>query len=400
MSEIEPAQGQPVQGQPVQTETVQPEPMKGAGFFRRHRTAAIIGCAAAFALVIGGGGVALGAGLVAQQDASRAVITQQYNSQPANLPPRHSTHTTTPATAAQKAGLVTILTDLFYQSHEQAAGTGMILTASGEILTNNHGVAGSTTIQVTVGSTGKTYAANVVGTDAVDDIAVLQLVDSSGHDVSGLTTVSTDKAHTVATGDSITSIGNAKGTGHLVVAAGTVAGLDQPITVSNDLTGQPQSLTGLITLNSDVVPGDSGGPLLDSHGDVVGIVTAASSGGRNITGYAIPVATALSIVSTIESGTTTGNVLIGLPAFLGVTFASGGTTTTISGTVAGKAAEAAGLVVGDTITSVDGTAVSTRDQLSTLVKSYAAGTQVVITYTDSTGAAQSVTVSLGVGPAA
>jgi len=129
-------------------------------------------------------------------------------------------------------------------------------------------------------------------------------------------------------------------------------------------------------------------------------VTAASSGGSNIKGFAIPIATALSIVSTIESGTTTANVLIGLPAFLGVTFASGGTTTTISGMVPGKAAEAAGLVAGDTITSVDGTAVSTQDQLSSLIKSHAAGAQVVIAYTDATGATQSVPVTLGVGPAA
>lgn len=389
-AQSEPAQGQPAQGQPAQTETVRPQPGNGAGFFRRHRTAAIIGCAAAFALVIGGGGIALGAGIVAQQ----------YTFQPATATPPHAKLTTTPATAAQKAGLVTILTDLFYQSDQQAAGTGTILTSSGEILTNNHVVAGSTTIQVTVESTGKTYAANVVGTDTADDVAVLQLVDSSGHDVSGLTTVSTDQAHTVANGDAITSIGNARGTGHLVVAAGTVIGLDQPITVSNDLTGQPQSLTGLIELNSEIVPGDSGGPLLDSHGDVVGMVTAASSGGRNTTGFAIPIATALSIVSTIESGTTTANVLIGLPPFLGVTFASRGNTATISGTIPGKAAEAAGLVAGDTITAVDGTAVATQDELSKLIKSHAAGAQVVIAYRDASGVAQSVTVSLGVGPAA
>ena len=395
MSEIEPAQSQP-----VQTETVQPEPTKGAGFFRRQRTGTIIGCAAALVLVIGVDGIALGAGIVAQQAAAQAMIAHQYRSQPTIVQPRHATLTTTPATAAQKAGLVTILTDLFYQKDQQAAGTGTILTSSGEILTNNHVVAGSTTIQVTVESTGTTYAANVVGTDAVDDVAVLQLVDSSGHDVSGLTTVGIDKTHTVAIGDAITSIGNARGTGHLVVAAGTVAGVDQPITVSNDLTGQPQSLTGLIELNSEIVPGDSGGPLLDSRNDVVGMVTAASSGGSNIKGFAIPIATALSIVSTIELGTTTANVLIGLPAFLGVTFASGGTTTTISGMVPGKAAEAAGLVAGDTITSVDGTAVFTQDQLSSLIKSHAAGAQVVIAYTDATGATQSVPVTLGVGPAA
>lgn len=375
-----------------------PQRSGGLSFFRRHRTATIATCATALALIIGGSGVAVGASISAQQAAVQQALAdqqaqaQQYEAAPSNF--QASTLNTTPATDTQKVGVVTILTDLYYDSGSQAAGTGMILTSSGEILTNNHVVQGATTIEVTVESTGKTYTANVVGTDSVDDIAVLQLVDASGLDTVDLS------SSAVATGNDVTSIGNAEGTGDLVAAEGAVLDTDQSITVSNDLTGEPEALAGLIEVDADVVSGDSGGPLVNSDGVVVGIVTAASSGSRNITGYAIPIATALRIVHQIEAGSESGNVIIGLPAFLGVSLAKDATDATVAGTVDGSPAASAGLVAGDVITAVDGTAVSTQTELSTLIKSYDVGTQVTVSFTDATGAAQSVTVTLTAGPAA
>lgn len=306
----------------------------------------------------------------------------------------------TAATAAQKAGVVTIISTLDY-SRAEAAGTGIILTSSGRILTNNHVVQGSTSIRVTVQSTGASYTAKVVGTDETDDVAVLQLVDSSGADVTGLTTARIDR-HALAVGDAVTSVGNAEGTGSLVAASGTVTALQQSITVANDVTGADEHLAGLIETNADVVSGDSGGPLIDAQGEVAGVVTAASSGSRAVTGYAIPIDSALSIARQIVDGRASSTIVIGLPAFLGVELASQqpGSGVLISGVITGSAAAGTGLAAGDTITAVDGTAVTTTDSLSALIRAHAIGDRVTVTFTDATGASQQVTVTLGAGPAA
>jgi S1-C subfamily serine protease len=146
--------------------------------------------------------------------------------------PGSSTSATVPAateaTADQLVGVVDITTVLGYQNGE-AAGTGMVLTANGEILTNNHVVDGATSITVTVLSTGQSYPATVVGTDPTDDVAVLQLTGASGLD-----TVQIDSS-TVAVGDAVTAVGNAGGaTDSTSAAAGTVTGLDQSITATDE----------------------------------------------------------------------------------------------------------------------------------------------------------------------
>ncbi|MEP6481224.1 MAG: trypsin-like peptidase domain-containing protein [Rhodoglobus sp.] len=386
-----------------ETDQVEPEPNPTvetpgtqAGFLRRHRAGVIIGCATALALVIAGSGIAVGAGIGRQLAADAANRQQPFQ------PSFYQAQATSavPATAAQQVGVVTVLTTLDYEADARAAGTGMVLTSSGEILTNNHVIQGATTIHVTVESTGVNYQADVVGSDTVDDIAVLQLVDSSGAKVTGLTPAKLDSSAVVAVGDGVTAIGNAGGTGDLVAAEGKVAATDKSVTVQSDATGQPESLTGLIRVSADVVPGDSGGPLLDARGEAIGMVTAASSGARNVTGFAITIGSALTVAHQIESGVASGNVRIGLPAFLGVNLDTKSTGTTILGPVDGSAAASAGLVAGDTITSVDGTAVTTGDQLSAAIAAHAVGDQVTIGYTDSSGAEQSVGVTLGEGPAA
>jgi S1-C subfamily serine protease len=310
------------------------------------------------------------------------------------------------ATDEQQVGVVTIVSTLYYDSDSQAAGTGIILSSTGEILTNNHVVAGATTIEVTVESTGVTYEAEVVGTDATADVAVLQLEDASG-----LTPATIDDSSSVAVADAVTSVGNAEGTGDLVAASGTVTALDESIEVGNEYTGATESLSDLIEIDADVVSGDSGGPLVDADGEVIGIVTAASSGTADITGYAIEIDTALAIVDQIEAGTASDTVVIGTPAFLGVTLADTTTTTpqtdtdaatgvVLGGVIDGLPAAEAGLVAGDTITAVDGTAVSNAESLSEIVASHQPGESVTITYLDASGDSHSVTVTLVEGPAA
>ncbi|MFW8745963.1 trypsin-like peptidase domain-containing protein, partial [Mesorhizobium japonicum] len=113
-------------------------------------------------------------------------------------------------------------------------------------------------------------------------------------------------------------VGNAGGTGRLVVASGTVAALDQQIQVADDTTGAEKTLSGLVELDADIVSGDSGGPVLDAQGEVAAIATAASSGTSDVTGYAIPIATAMSIADRIAAGDASGVITLGLPAFRGV----------------------------------------------------------------------------------
>ncbi|KQQ07646.1 septum formation initiator [Rathayibacter sp. Leaf296] len=319
-----------------------------------------------------------------------------------------STGTTTdavPASTAQTTGVVTIVSDLTYQG-ARSAGTGVILTSDGMILTNNHVVEGATGIAVTVESTGETYTARVVGTDATNDVAVLQLEDASG-----LTPATLD-TDGVAVGDSVTAVGNAEGTGDLVAAAGTVTALGQSITTQSETGIAGETLQGLIQVDADIVSGDSGGPLVDASGAVVGIDTAASSGSADITGFAIPIATALDIVAQIEAGADTATIEIGYPAFLGVSLSSGASPSAsaaggagaagavVGGVIEGTPAATVGLAAGDVVTAVDGTPVASADALSAALADREPGESVTLSWIDASGSAHSAPVTLTEGPVA
>lgn len=317
------------------------------------------------------------------------------------------------ASSAEEIGVVDIVSQLTYDNAE-SAGTGLVLTSNGEILTNNHVVEGSTSVSVTIVSTGKTYTATVVGTDATDDVAVLKLSN-----VSGLATAKLSSS-TVSVGDSVTGVGNAGGTGGTPSAsAGKVVATNQSITTQAEESAVSESLTGLIETNADIQAGDSGGPLYNSSNQVVGIDTAASSGGTAVQGYAIPIATALSIAKQIESGNASATVSIGYPPFLGVEvetsgsdssggtaggFTNGGGQTTSGATVgqviADTPADSAGIVAGDVITAVNGTTITSASDLTAALKAFKPGDTVTITWVDSTGASQSASVTLTTGPVA
>ncbi|WP_228374442.1 S1C family serine protease [Demequina rhizosphaerae] len=308
----------------------------------------------------------------------------------------------------ESTGVVLIDTVLGYDDAE-AAGTGMVLTSDGLILTNNHVIEDSTEITVTVADTGETYAATVVGVDASDDVALLQLDGASG-----LTTVTMDDDG-VAVGDDVTAIGNAEGGGVLMAADGSVTGLESTVTTSAEFTSASETLDGMIEFSADVVSGDSGGALLDDEGEVVGMTTAASTGTAVTTAFAIPIEDALAIVAQIQAGDESDGVTIGYPAMLGVGIASDAQVAFGPGGRASQASTAegaqvqyvyegtpaaeAGLAAGDTITSVDGTAVASGSELASLLDAYEPGDSVALTWTDTTGATQSATVTLIQGPA-
>jgi S1-C subfamily serine protease len=302
--------------------------------------------------------------------------------------------------------LVDINTTLSYEE-EEAAGTGIVLTSNGEIVTNNHVINGATKISVTDIGNGQTYDANVVGYDRTDDVAVLQLVKASG-----LATATVSDSSKVSTGQSVVAVGNAGGTGGAPsTAGGSVTALNQSITASDEGDGTSEQLTGLIQTNCNIEPGDSGGSLVNTAGQVVGIDTAASAGfsfqGGSTEGFSIPINKALSIVRSIEGGDASSSVHIGSTPFLGVKVStagsngvSGGSTsgTLIAGVVPGGAAAQAGLVKGDTITSVGGKTVTSPTDLTQIISQYKPGQQVSVGYSNSTGQTQTVTVTLASGP--
>jgi S1-C subfamily serine protease len=303
-------------------------------------------------------------------------------------------------------GIVVIDTNLRYQGG-RAAGTGMVLTASGEVLTNNHVVTGATSIRVVVPGTKRSYVARVLGYSVQKDVALLQLRGASG-----LKTVSTSSGKPTV-GEQVTAIGNANGTGALTAAAGKVTGLGRSIT-ARDEQGRSEQLNGLIETNAAVEPGDSGGPLLDRSGHVVGMDTAASTGpgfgfsfqtASGHSAYAIPIATALAVSKQIEAGASTATVHVGPTAFLGVEvtaadegFGASAPGALVAGVVPQGPAGSAGIVPGDLITSVDGRAIATPDDLTAAVLTRKPGARVQVAFTDRGGTARTVTVTLGAGP--
>ncbi len=305
-------------------------------------------------------------------------------------------------------GLVDVYTQLAYQG-EAAAGTGMVLTSTGEVLTNNHVVEGATSISVTDIGNGRTYKATVVGTDAADDVAVLKLTGASG-----LTTVTIGDSSAVSVGDAVVSIGNAGGVGGTPsVSIGNVTALNQSITASDGGSASSEQLTGLIETSATLQAGDSGGPLVDSSGRVVGMDTAASStsGGFQIQSgsdqnYAIPVNSALAIAKQIEQGRASSTVHIGEAAFLGVEVESADNAgasdsgAVIANVVQGSPAEQAGLAQGDVIDSLGGTAIDSPQTLSSVMSSHHPGDKVQIGWTDTSGQQHYATLTLGTGPAA
>jgi len=295
-------------------------------------------------------------------------------------------------------GVVVVETNLAYQGG-QAAGTGMVLTSSGEILTNNHVIRGATDIKVVVPNTGQSYTAQVVGYDVSHDVALLRASAASN-----LKTISQGDSGSVNPGQSVQAVGNAGGTGRLTFASGTVTNLNRAITV-RDQGGSPEHLSGLIETNAAVRPGDSGGPLLNSSGQVIGMDTAASVSNdvaqtTTNDGYAIPINNAISIVRQIESGNGSGTVHVGGTAFLGVesTANYSGSGAVISAVVPGSAAEAAGLTPGDQILSVGGHTISSPDDLSSVVLTQKPGASISAVYLDQAGATQTTNLTLTSGP--
>ncbi|HET9078699.1 MAG TPA: trypsin-like peptidase domain-containing protein, partial [Acidimicrobiales bacterium] len=307
------------------------------------------------------------------------------------------------AEAAAAKCLVDINTNLYQNG--QAAGTGMILSSDGYILTNNHVISGSATIKTVTINGGRTYTAQVIGYDRTHDVAVIRAENASG-----LQTCKFGDSSKVNVGDAIVGLGNAGGVGGTPSSApGQVTALNQAITAQDEGNGTSEKLTGLIQTNADIQPGDSGGALVDSAGRIIGMNTAASTGfsfsNPGNQGFAIPINQALGIAHQIRSGNASDTIHLGATAFLGVEVDTSPTAQTTKGAVISAAlpngaAAAAGLGQGDVITSLGGKTIDSANTLTNVIGQYHPGDKVPVQWTDSTGQTHQATVTLGNGPAA
>lgn len=301
-----------------------------------------------------------------------------------------STQTATPASAEQSTGVVLIDTTVDY-GVGAAAGTGLVLSADGTVVTNHHVVEGSTQVEVTDPATGTSYVADVVGYDPQTDVAVLKLEDASN-----LATVATDAAG-VARGDEVTAVGNSNGAGVLTAASGEVTDSSTAIDVSGD-DGSVEHLTNLIQTDATVVPGDSGGALLDEDGEVVGMNVAASSTGNE--GFAIPISTVLALADQILAGDDSGAVTLGYGPALGLQLSTRSTDLLVVGVVSGSAADTAGVTPGSVLTEFDGTPLTDYSDLTRAMTRLSPGDSATISWIDQTGTSQTATVTLGRAPLA
>jgi S1-C subfamily serine protease len=292
--------------------------------------------------------------------------------------------------AGANAGVVDIYTTLGFPKGI-AAGTGMILTRSGEVLTNNHVIAGATHFKVVDVTTHHRYSATVVGYSVSRDVAVLQLAHAWG-----LRTVKRGGAIPLRIGQRVVARGNAQGRGGQPRAAhGRIIALHQQIVAKNE-AGESETLTNVIATNAPVVPGYSGGPLENFQNRVLGMVTAGARSGSR--GFAIPIKQALLLARRIESGKSSATVHVGPTAFLGVGFNNVRGPAEISKILPGKPADRAGLVVGDIITSLNGARISTTADVRRTVLSLVPGKAVSIGWTDTKGAAHNGTITPTSGP--
>jgi S1-C subfamily serine protease len=285
----------------------------------------------------------------------------------------------------------------------RAAGTGIILTSSGEILTNNHVVEGATSITVQIAGRSGTFVAHVLGVDPTADVALIQ-VDG----VSGLPTATLADSSTLTTGEPVVAIGNAGGVGGIPsVSQGTIVALNQSITASSGTSSE--HLTGLIQSNASIAPGDSGGPLVNAAGQVIGMTTAGQSSARSASttvGFAIPSNAALAIVNQIRAGQASPQVILGQVGYVGVSVADLTPQTAsqlglqatsgalVIGVISGSPAESAGLGQYSVITNVDGTPIASAVDLGNALHSHKPGDQVQLTWLNQAGSTQTATVTL------
>jgi len=306
------------------------------------------------------------------------------------------------------------------------------------VLTNNHVIRGATSVTVTIPATKQTYQAKIVGADPSADVAVLRIAP-----LPGTVSAPIGDSATVAVGSAVVGLGNRAGAGGApVLAPGIISGLGRTIQAADGTSGFTETLHGMLQTTARIQPGDSGGPLADAAGAVIGVDTAAGTGG-NEAGYAIPINTAMAAERRIALGRPGPGITLGVGGFLGVIIPSSSAASPqaqaaeerslgtnpagsapqigclptevgagvpdsvapvhsgalVDGVLCGTGAETAGIAAGDVIITADGRAVSSPDGLTAIVSDFRPGSVVEITWVSPEGATRASRVRLDSAPA-
>ncbi|MBJ8347818.1 S1C family serine protease [Antrihabitans sp. YC2-6] len=298
----------------------------------------------------------------------------------------------------------------------EGAGTGIMLTPDGQVLTSHHVIKGAVTISVTDVGNGLIYDATPVGYDSSHDIALLQLVNAAD-----LPAARIGDSETVDVGDEVVAIGNAGGVGGTpTVSPGRTTDLDGSIVARNESDYSRKVLNDLIEIEAEVRAGQSGGALVNSTGEVVGVITAASLNpeAENIESttptavpgsgpvepveptqaYAVPIDQAMQIVAQIRSGQRTDTVHIGPTATLGALVSNDDRGARVEVAIYGTPAYEAGLRSGDVITAVDEQPIDSSTALRIELNGRTPGDALRLAVTDEAGASRIVSVTLADGP--
>ena len=274
---------------------------------------------------------------------------------------------------------------------ESGAGSGVIISSDGYILTCAHVVSGASNVTVTIGDTD--YAATVVGEDSTSDIAVLKI------DATGLTPATMGDSDALTVGDNVLAVGNPLGELGGTVTSGIVSALNRSVTIQGTSSTNTMSL---IQMDASVSPGNSGGGLFNMNGELIGLVNAkSSSSDAEGLGFAIPINDAIKVAQDLlENGYVSGRPYMGI-TYLAVTDAQTAAQLNVNAygvyvvdVVQGGPADKAGLKTGDRIVSIDGTEIAQKDDLGTLIQQHAAGDTLSITVARE-GQMQTVSLTLG-----
>ena len=274
---------------------------------------------------------------------------------------------------------------------ESGAGSGVVISSDGYILTCAHVVSGASNVTVTIGDTD--YAATVVGEDSTSDIAVLKI------DATGLTPATMGDSDALTVGDNVLAVGNPLGELGGTVTSGIVSALNRSVSIQSSSSVNTMSL---IQMDASVSPGNSGGGLFNMNGELIGIVNAkSSSSDAEGLGFAIPINDAIKVAQDLlENGYVTGRPYMGI-TYLAVTDAQTAAQLGVNAygiyvvdVVSGGPADKAGLKAGDRIVSIDNTEVAQKTDLGTLMQEHSAGDTLSITVARD-GQMQTVSLTLG-----
>ena len=387
---------------PVQPQDAQP-PKKKKKFNGKRVARSAVALVLAAAMGFAGGFVGAkfgGSGKVVIQQVAPSSTADSASGSDSSITAASSSLTTEQVADLVSPSVVVITTEQVVYSQwswygqnqvESGAGSGVIISSDGYILTCAHVVDGASTITVTIGD--KDYTATLVGEDTTSDIAVIKI------DADGLTPATVGNSDSLKVGQSVMAVGNPLGELGGTVTGGMISALNRSVTIQGSSSVNTMSL---IQMDASVSPGNSGGGLFNMNGELVGIVNAkSSSSDAEGLGFAIPINDAIKVAQELlENGYVTGRPYLGI-TYLAVTDAQTASQLGVNAygvyvveVVKGGPAEKAGLQAGDRIVSVDGTEIASKDDLGTLMQKHAAGDTLSITIARD-GQMQTVNVTLG-----